>query len=88
MRRSNLDPDVRDADGIPVPQITYRSHPFELQNSKFYTPKLMELMGKAGGKYGFVAPPERVPKSRHILGTIRFGTDPRLSVCNPARNLP
>ncbi len=81
--RVDLDPDVRDIDGLPVPRITYRQHAFELEASRFYAPKMMELHRAAGAQFAFVAPIYEggpTPTSRHIMGTLRMGRDPRLSV--------
>lgn len=85
--RIDLDPGVRDLDGLPVARITYENHPFELSARDFYAPKLMDLMVEAGAKYVFVPPADEVPASRHVMGTLRFGTDPKTSVCNPAGRL-
>ena len=79
----DLDPAVRDLDGLPVARVTYQNHPFELYAREFYGPKLVALMGAAGAKYGYLEPPTQVPASRHIMGTLRFGTDPATSVCGP-----
>jgi choline dehydrogenase-like flavoprotein len=83
--RVDLDPAVKDLDNLPVPRITYQSHPMDLAASQFYGPKLVEILGAGGAHYAFVAPPTQygLPTSAHIMGTLRFGTDPKLSVCNP-----
>jgi choline dehydrogenase-like flavoprotein len=81
--RVDLDPDVRDIDGLPVPRITYRPHAFEIAASEFYAPKLIELHGAAGAQFAFVSPPYEggpTPSTRHIMGTLRMGRDPELSV--------
>jgi gluconate 2-dehydrogenase alpha chain len=78
----DLDPAVRDIDGLPVARVTYTSHPFETSARQFYAPKLLELLGASGAKYGLVAPPAAVPSSRHVLGTLRMGEDPAASVCD------
>ena len=83
--RVDLDPEVRDVNGIPVPRITYRPHAFELRAREFYGPKMIELHGAAGAQFAFVSPiydGDRTPGSRHIMGTLRMGTDPRTSVTN------
>ncbi len=80
--RVDLDPAVRDIDGLPVARVTYQNHSFELNARAFYVPKLLDLLGAAGAKYGFVDPISSVPSSRHIMGTLRFGTDPKKSVCD------
>lgn len=85
--RVDLDPAVRDLDGLPVARVTYANHAFELSARDFYAPKLMDLMAAAGAKYTFVPPADSVPASRHVMGTLRFGADPKSSVCNPVGRL-
>ena len=79
----DLDPEIVDFDGIPVPRITYSPHAFEQASRKHYLPKMLELLGKAGAKYGFVSPQAETPTSSHVMGTLRFGSDPKTSVCDP-----
>jgi choline dehydrogenase-like flavoprotein len=81
--RIDLDPSVVDLDGLPVPRITYANHDFELSASAFYGPKMVELLGKSGARYAFVAPADDIPSSAHIMGTLRFGANPATSVCDP-----
>ncbi|HLW17772.1 MAG TPA: GMC family oxidoreductase [Actinomycetota bacterium] len=45
----DLDPDIVDVYGIPVPRVTYQSHPYELAASAFYTPLMLEIMETIGG---------------------------------------
>lgn len=81
--RVDLDPDLRDLDGLPVPRITYASHPFEVSGGKFYEPKLLDVLMQSGARHSFIAPRDEVPGSQHIMGTLRFGKDPKTSVCDP-----
>ncbi|MEO2169495.1 MAG: GMC family oxidoreductase [bacterium] len=81
--RVDLDPDLVDIDGIPVPRITYQAHPFELHAREFYGPKMIDLVGAAGAQFGFVSPINEggeTPTSSHVMGTLRMGTDPKKSV--------
>ena len=82
--RIDLDPKIKDIDGLPVARVTYRNHDFELSARKHYIPKMMDLMGASGAKYGIVAPIQKIPETRHVMGTLRFGNDPQTSVCNAA----
>jgi choline dehydrogenase-like flavoprotein len=44
---------------------------------------MIELHGAAGAQFAFVSPifdGERTPTSRHVMGTLRMGADPRTSV--------
>jgi len=81
--RVDLDPAVKDINGLPVPRITYTEHPFELAARAFYGPKLIDLHGASGAQFAFVAPINDggpTPSSRHVLGTLRMGTDRKASV--------
>ncbi len=81
--RVDLDPDLRDVDGLPVSRVTYQPHAMELAASRFYAPKLIDLHGAAGAQFAFVAPRydgQPAPRTRHVLGTARMGDDPRTSV--------
>ncbi len=91
--RVDLDPTVRDVFGLAVPRITYANHPYELATRAFYIPLMKAILQAAGAKvftvagkpvYGFVAPREGAlggpPTSRHVMGTLRMGTDASTSV--------
>jgi choline dehydrogenase-like flavoprotein len=79
----DLDPAIVDLDGLPVARCTYQSHAFETSASTFYQPKLVDVLVSAGARYAFIAPPDAIPSSDHIMGTLRFGADPTSSVCDP-----
>jgi len=80
--RVDLDPEVRDLDGLPVARITYRNHPFELTARELYAPRLLELVRTSGARWGGVLPIDEIPASAHVMGTLRFGDDPTASVCD------
>ncbi len=80
--RVDLDPAVRDLDGLPVPRITYSNHKFELDARAFYGPKMVEILQMAGTQWAFVAPADPISISRHVFGTLRAGTDSTTSVCD------
>ncbi|MBX3186825.1 MAG: GMC family oxidoreductase [Labilithrix sp.] len=82
--RVDLDPAVKDLDGLPVARVTYENHAFELGARDFYSPKLMDLLAASGARYGFIAPMDEISTSAHVMGTLRFGRDPRTSVCDAA----
>jgi choline dehydrogenase-like flavoprotein len=81
--RVDLDPEVKDRDGLPVARITYQPHAFELTASAVYGPKLVEVLAASGAKWAFVAPADDIPATAHQHGTLRCGADPRTSVCGP-----
>ncbi len=81
--RVDLDPKVRDLDGLPVARVTYSNHAFELGARAFYSPKMLDILVKAGAKYAFIAPSDDPPQSRHVMGTLRCGNDSKTSVCDP-----
>ncbi|MFN8542965.1 MAG: GMC family oxidoreductase [Candidatus Binatia bacterium] len=88
-QRSNtvdLDPSARDIFGLPVPRVTYRNHPFELEARKFYVPFMKQVVLGAGATQVFVTPCDATfgdpPTSRHVLGTLRMGASPATSVTN------
>lgn len=78
----DLDPEVRDIDGLPVARVTYRPHAFELSASEHYQPKLLDVLGKSGAKYTFITPQPEISESAHVMGTLRMGDDPKTSVCD------
>jgi gluconate 2-dehydrogenase alpha chain len=78
----DLDPAVKDIDGLPVPRITYANSQFELSASAFYGPKIIEFMGASGAKWAALGPAS-MPASDHIMGTLRMGPDASTSVCDP-----
>ncbi|HVY49464.1 MAG TPA: GMC family oxidoreductase [Minicystis sp.] len=80
--RVDLDPAVKDLDALPVARVTYQNHAFELHARDHYGPKLVEILGAAGARAAFLAPKDDIPQSAHVMGTLRFGTDPKTSVCD------
>ncbi|MBK7862985.1 MAG: GMC family oxidoreductase [Archangiaceae bacterium] len=81
--RVDLDPSVKDLDGIPAARVTYQPHAFELSASDFYRPKLLDVLIQAGAKWAIPQPAPELPESAHLHGTLRFGPDARTSVCRP-----
>jgi choline dehydrogenase-like flavoprotein len=80
----DLDPAYLDLDQLPVARVTYQNSVFETSASNFYAPKLLDILLAAGANYSFLAPRDAVPGSQHVMGTLRFGSDPTQSVCNPS----
>jgi choline dehydrogenase-like flavoprotein len=96
--RVDLDPQIKDLHGVPVPRITHANHNFEIVASNYYGPRLAELCGAAPGAVGSSFIPIGVAASQtgdfssalagpastaHIMGTCRMGDDPARSVTDP-----
>jgi choline dehydrogenase-like flavoprotein len=84
----DLDPEVRDRFGLPVPRVTKRQHPNDVAMHVWFEQKLAEVAEAAGAK---TVRPGRNPEvhitatqaqkgNAHNHGTTRFGTDPSRSV--------
>jgi choline dehydrogenase-like flavoprotein len=84
--RVDLDPKVRDVYGFPVARITYKSHPNDQRATEYYRPKFEEIVWEAGAVsvlWVDDVQPTVVPDGKHLLGTLRMGTDPDRSVTGP-----
>jgi choline dehydrogenase-like flavoprotein len=78
----SLDPQVRDAWGLPAMRVTYKDHPDDLKISKFFLDRAMELLEAAGAKKKWAYPVTEQSFGFHLLGTCRMGNDPKKSVVN------
>ena len=82
-----LDPSVRDVHGVPAPRVTYQPHRYELETRRFYIQWMKQILANAGAERIFTAPCETLlgdpPTSRHVMGTLRMGADPAVSVVAP-----
>jgi choline dehydrogenase-like flavoprotein len=81
--RVDLDPTTIDVFGRPAPRITYDLHAYELEARKFYTPYIQQVVLNAGSPRTFTTPCDvtlGAPTSRHVMGTLRMGSDPATSV--------
>lgn len=76
----SLDPDLKDAWGLPAMRVTYKDHPDDLKNAQFLTSKAMELAQAAGALNAWAEPVVPQTNSVHLLGTCRMGNDSRNSV--------
>jgi choline dehydrogenase-like flavoprotein len=80
----SLDPDVKDAWGLPAVRITFDYHPDDVATMKWIMTKQIEILEAAGAlktwsqSLGLV---DNMP-SRHLMGTCRMGNDPGSSVVN------
>jgi choline dehydrogenase-like flavoprotein len=75
-----LDPDVKDAWGLPAIRVTYKDHPDDLANARFLQDRGAEILEAAGALRVTKAPVTEQNFSMHLLGTCRMGNDPAASV--------
>lgn len=78
----SLDPDVKDAWGLPATRVTYDFHPDDVATLKWTLTRQLELLEAAGARKTWttgIALEDMVP-SRHLMGTCRMGDDPAKSV--------
>ena len=72
----DLDPNIVDVYGQPVPRITYSSHPYELAASAYYIPKMLELLEAIG------LPPSPFPTVHPLFAGSLNTTLPALNTGN------
>jgi choline dehydrogenase-like flavoprotein len=78
----SLDPNVKDAWGLPAVRITHSQHPDDIANMKWLLARQMELLEAAGAKKVWPFPVEEFWASPHLMGTCRMGNDPKTAVVN------
>ena len=79
----SLDPDVKDAWGLPALRMTYNDHPDDLKLTDFLNARASELLDAAGAVKHWAFPATVQNLAFHLLGTCRMGNDPKTSVINP-----
>ena len=81
----SLDPDLKDAWGLPAVRITSCYHPDDVATMKWLLAKQIEILEAAGALKTWSQPFDVVDNmpSRHLMGTCRMGNDPRSCVVNP-----
>jgi choline dehydrogenase-like flavoprotein len=77
-----LDPDVKDAWGLPALRMTFRDHPNDLKMMAWMQDRAMEILDAAGAKTKWRARVGEQQFAVHLLGTCRMGNDPKTSVIN------
>jgi len=78
----SLDPEVKDAWGLPALRMTFRDHPNDLKMMAWMKDRAMEILDAAGAKAKWHAPVEEQEFAVHLLGTCRMGNDAKSSVIN------
>jgi choline dehydrogenase-like flavoprotein len=78
--RVDLDPELKDAWGLPAMRVTYQDHPDDLAVARFLQDRGVEVMHAAGAQQVWKGPVAESTGSPHLLGTCRMGNDPRSSV--------
>ena len=79
-----LDPDVKDAWGLPAVRVTFDYHPDDAATMKWIMSKQLEILEAAGAQKTWSQPydvADNMP-SRHLMGTCRMGHEQRTSVVN------
>ena len=78
----SLDPDVKDAWGLPALRMTFKDHPNDLKLSTWMRDRALEILDAAGAKTKWHGPIQEQQFAVHLLGTCRMGNDPKTSVIN------
>ncbi len=79
--RVTLDPDLKDAHGIPAPRVEYTVSENSRRMLDFAIARGREVLNEAGA-HTVVADPLMLNAGWHLLGTARMGADPERSVVN------
>jgi choline dehydrogenase-like flavoprotein len=78
----SLDPDLKDAWGLPALRMTYKDHPDDLKLVNWLSARALEILDAAGAEKKWAHPVNEQVFSVHLLGTCRMGNDPKASVIN------
>ena len=78
----SLDPDLKDAWGLPALRMTYKDHPDDVKLANWLNARAAELLQAAGAQKQWSYPAGEQEFSVHLLGTCRMGNDPKTSVIN------
>ena len=76
----DLDPELKDAWGMPAIRVTYKDHPDDLANARFLQDRADEVLQAAGALETWKIPVTESTIGVHLLGTCRMGDDPQTSV--------
>ena len=78
----SLDPDLKDAWGLPALRLTYKDHPDDLKTARWLNERALELIDASGAKQKWSMPIEEQQFGVHLLGSCRMGNDAKTSVIN------
>ncbi|HZC65462.1 MAG TPA: GMC family oxidoreductase [Candidatus Dormibacteraeota bacterium] len=78
----SLDPELKDAWGLPALRMTYKDHPDDIKLAHWLGARSLELLDAAGAKQKWTMPITEQEFAVHLLGTCRMGNDPKTSVIN------
>jgi len=76
----SIDPELKDAWGVPAIRTTYRNHPDDVAFAQFLEARAQEILEAAGARKTWLLPIWDGAFAVHLLGTCRMGNDPRTSV--------
>ncbi|MBU6267190.1 MAG: GMC family oxidoreductase [Sphingomonadales bacterium] len=78
--RIDIDPELKDAWGVPSIRVTHRDHPDDIKHATWQIERVREIMDAAGATE--IVPTEVGASTGgvHLLGTCRMGNDPKSSV--------
>ena len=78
----SLDPELKDAWGLPALRMTYKDHPDDLKFTNWLLERAHEVHEAAGAQKKWSFPAQEQQFGVHLLGTCRMGNDPKTSVIN------
>ena len=78
----SLDPELKDAWGLPALRMTYKDHPDDLKFTNWLIERAREVHEAAGAQKKWSYPAREQQFGVHLLGTCRMGNDPKTSVIN------